>query len=102
MNPLTRAEASDGLPSGSVGKNPSVNAGDSGLIPGSQTPLAEANGNPFQYSCEASDIQEQLEGKEYFCETQGWIDGLVSAPVALSRECLIKEGEFWKQQEMVS
>ena len=32
--------------------------------------------------------------EEYFCETQGWIDGLVNPPLAPSRECLIKEGSF--------
>ena len=35
------------FPSDSVVKNPSINAEDSGLIPG----LGEGNGNPFQHSC---------------------------------------------------
>ena len=40
-----------GIPSGSVVKNPPVNAGDTGLIPGLGRSPAGANGNPFQYSC---------------------------------------------------
>ena len=91
-----------GFPGGSVAKYLSVHVGDSSSIPGSERSLGEGNGIPLQYSCEAYDSREQLEGKEYFCETHGWIDGLVSTPLALSRECLIKEGDFWKQQEIVS
>jgi len=33
-----------------VAKNPSANAGDMGLIPGSGRSPAEGNGNPLQYS----------------------------------------------------
>ena len=40
-----------GLPSGSVVKNLPVNAGDTGLIPGSGISPGEGNGNPLQYSC---------------------------------------------------
>ena len=32
-------------------KNPSANAGDMGLIPGSGRSLGEENGSPLQYSC---------------------------------------------------
>ena len=32
-------------------KNPPSNAGDSGLIPGSERLPGEGNGNPLQYSC---------------------------------------------------
>ena len=32
-------------------KNPPVNAGDAGSIPGSGRSPGEANGNPPQYSC---------------------------------------------------
>ena len=32
-------------------KNPPVNAGDVGLIPGLERYLGEGNGNPLQYSC---------------------------------------------------
>ena len=32
-------------------KNPTANAGDAGLIPGSGRSLGEGNGNPHQYSC---------------------------------------------------
>ena len=32
-------------------KNPSVNAGDAGLIPGLGRSPGEGNGNPLQYSC---------------------------------------------------
>ena len=36
---------------GSVGKEPAWNAGDLGLIPGSERSLEGGNGNPLQYSC---------------------------------------------------
>ena len=41
-----------GFPVGSVvKKNPPVNAGEMGLIPGSERSLREINGNPLLYSC---------------------------------------------------
>ena len=39
-----------GFPGGSVVKNPPVNAGDTGLIPGLGRPSREGNGNPLQCS----------------------------------------------------
>ena len=36
-----------GFPGGSVVKNPPVNAGDLGLIPGQEDLLGEGNGNPL-------------------------------------------------------
>ena len=36
---------------GSVVKNPPINAGDAGSIPGSGRSPGEENGNPLQYSC---------------------------------------------------
>ena len=40
-----------GFPGSSVVKNPPANAGDLGLIPGSERSAGEGNGNPLQYSC---------------------------------------------------
>ena len=40
-----------GFPGGSVVKNPPVNVGDAGLIPGLGRSPGEGNGNPLQYSC---------------------------------------------------
>ena len=40
-----------GFPGGSAVKNPLVNAGDAGLIPGSGISPGEGNGNPLLYSC---------------------------------------------------
>ena len=40
-----------GFPGGSVVKNPPINAGDLGLIPGLGRSLGEGNGNQLQYSC---------------------------------------------------
>ena len=40
-----------GFPRGSVVKNPPVNVGDMGLIPGSERSPGEGNGNPLQCSC---------------------------------------------------
>ena len=39
-----------GFPGGSVIKNPPVNAGDTGLIPGSGRSPGGGNGNPLQFS----------------------------------------------------
>ena len=39
------------FPAGSGGKASAYNAGDPGLIPGSERPFGEGNGNPLQYSC---------------------------------------------------
>ena len=40
-----------GSPRGSDGKESAFNAGDPGLIPGSERFPGEGNGNPLQYSC---------------------------------------------------
>ena len=49
-------------------KNTSVNAGDSGLIPGSGRSHGGGHGNPLQYSClENPHGQRSLEG----CSPQG-------------------------------
>ena len=42
---------SKGFPGDSEGKESARNAGDPGLIPGSQRPPGEENGNPLWYSC---------------------------------------------------
>ena len=36
-----------GFPGGSMVKNPPANAGDAGLIPGSESSPGEGNDNPF-------------------------------------------------------
>ena len=40
-----------GFPGGSDAKESTCNAGDLGLIPGSERSPGEGNGNPLQYSC---------------------------------------------------
>ena len=40
-----------GLPGGSVVKNPPVNAGDAGSIPGSGRSPGEGDDSPVHYSC---------------------------------------------------
>ena len=42
---------SQGVPGGSVVKNPPAGAGDTGSIPGSGRSPGEGNGSPLQYSC---------------------------------------------------
>ena len=37
-----------------MAKNLPVNAGNTGLIPGSERSPGEGNGNPFQYSCQGN------------------------------------------------
>ena len=39
------------VPAGSVVKNPSANAGGTGLIPGSERSPGEGNSNPLRHSC---------------------------------------------------
>ena len=39
------------FPGGSDGEEYACNAGDSGLIPGSERSPGEGNGNPLRYSC---------------------------------------------------
>ena len=39
------------FPFGSDGKESACNAGDPGLLPGSESSPGEGNGNPLQYSC---------------------------------------------------
>ena len=45
------AETNTGIPRWHSGKNPPVNAGDSGLIPGLGRSPGGQNGNPLQFSC---------------------------------------------------
>ena len=40
-----------GFPAGALVKNPPANAGNIGLIPGSERVPGGGNGNPLQYSC---------------------------------------------------
>ena len=40
-----------GFPGGSDGKESASNAGDLGLVPGSERSSGEGNSNPLQYSC---------------------------------------------------
>ena len=47
------------IPGGSVIKNPNVNAGDPGSIPGSKRSPGEGNGNPLQYSCLENPIDRE-------------------------------------------
>ena len=51
MRFLRLGKEGEGLPGGSVVKNPPANAEDMGLIPGSGRSLGEGNGNLFHYSC---------------------------------------------------
>ena len=43
---------------GAVVKNPPVNDGDAGLIPGPGRSPGIGNGNPFQYSCLGNPTEE--------------------------------------------
>ena len=45
-------------------KNPSVNAGDVGLIPGWERSSGEGNGNPLQYSCLENPMDTGPDGLE--------------------------------------
>ena len=56
-----------GFPGGSVVKNPPVNAGDLGLIPGQEDLLGEGNGNPLQYSC----LENPMDGGAWWATVYG-------------------------------
>ena len=68
---LHKGTVPQGLPGGSVGKNPPASAGDMGLVPGLGKFPGEGNDNPFQYSClEKSHGQRSLEGSSPWGHTQ--------------------------------
>ena len=48
------------FPHGSVVKNPSANAGDTGSIPGLERSPGEENGNPLQYSCLGNPMNREI------------------------------------------
>ena len=50
LDPLNTIDEK-GFPGGSDGKASPCNAGDLGLIPGSERSPGEGNGNPLQYPC---------------------------------------------------
>ena len=56
-----------GFPCGSVVKNPLVNAGDTGLIPGSGRYPGEGNGDPLQYSF----LENPMDGKAWQTTAHG-------------------------------
>ena len=57
---LLASNPSQGFPGGSVLKNPPVNAGDVGSIPGSERPPGEGNGNPLQCSCLGNPMDREV------------------------------------------
>ena len=61
-----------GFPSGSVVKNPSANAEDSGLIPGLGRSPGEGNSNPFQHSCLEIPGMEEPGGQQSMRSKKRW------------------------------
>ena len=53
-----------GFPGSSDGKVYACNAGDQALIPGLGRSHGEGNGNPFQYSCLESPMDEESGGQQ--------------------------------------
>ena len=51
-------------------KNPLVNAGDMGLIPGSGRSPAKGNGNPLQYSCQGNSTEQRSLGATDYVVTK--------------------------------
>ena len=49
-----------GFPGGSVVKNPSANAGDTGSIPGSGGSPGGVHGNPLQHSCLGNPMEREV------------------------------------------
>ena len=61
-----------GFLDGSVVKNPSPSAGDSGLIPGLGRSPGEGNGNPLQYSCLENHMDRGVWRATVHGVTQSW------------------------------
>ena len=65
------------FPGGSMVKNPSANARDTGSIPGSGRSSGERNGNPLQYSCLGNPMHRE-----------GWqaiVDGVAKSRTQLTK-----------------
>ena len=52
-----------GYPGGSAVKNPPFNAGDQGLIPGSERSPGQGNGNQLQYSSLENPMNREKPGR---------------------------------------
>ena len=50
-----------GFSGGSVVRNPPINAGDPGSVPGPERSFGEGNGNPLRYSCLGNPMTEEEE-----------------------------------------
>ena len=61
-----------GFPGGSVVKNLSANAGDTGLIPGSGRSPGAGNGNPLQYSCLENPMDRRAKWATVYGVTENW------------------------------
>ena len=65
-------EGRQGFLGGSVVRNPSANAGDVGLIPGSTRGPRERNGSPLQYSCLGNSIDRGAWQALVYGVTKSW------------------------------
>ena len=52
----------EGVPGGSLGKDPPANAGDASMIPALGRSPGEENGYPLQYSCLGNPMDRSVEG----------------------------------------
>ena len=59
LKELGSSICSDGLPGGSVVKNPSANAGDAGSILGLGRSPGKGNGDPLRYYCQENPIDRE-------------------------------------------
>ena len=60
------------FPGGSEVRKLPVNAGDTGLIPGSERSPGEGNGNPLQYSCLGNCMDRGVFGAIVHVVTKSW------------------------------
>ena len=60
------------FPGGSVVKNPTVNAGDMGSIPGLRRSPEEGNGNPLHYSCQDNPMDRRAWGAIVHGVAKSW------------------------------
>ena len=76
-----------GFPDSSVGKESACNAGDPGLIPGSERPAGEGIGYPRQYSwvsLMAQLVKNLPAMRETWVQSLGWEDPLEKVKAAHS------------------
>ena len=93
-----------GSPDGSMVKNPPVNAGDAGSIPGSGRSPGEGNGNLLQYSC----LENSIGREAWWAKVHGvaksqtwlsdWVHNWAHILDVINIDCKLCKFLKWKYQ----